>query len=94
MTCQSISAPRWACSVWNDFRNREDVRQLGVHFGCGGLRVTTNSQTITEALIARGRKEPFEESLKKGIELEAAQKNQKEVLFNIQKSDDLHTDEF
>ena len=59
-------------SAWKELRRKSGLRQLGVHLphplrGLGkALRVTTNSETIIDAILKRDLREELETSVQKG----------------------------
>ena len=83
--------------AWKELRRKPGLRQLGVHVahplrGLGkALRVTSNSETIIDAILKREPHEELETCVQKGCEVEFAKHSQK-GLFNLRHTDDLHID--
>jgi len=90
---QDLNAPRWACVPWEKTWKKSDVKQVGVHLdvtgGGKGLRLTTNSEQIIEAIRERTNLS-FEEKIQKGCEVSERQKNQKYNTLHLNSSGSLH----
>jgi len=91
---QDIRAPEWACEPWRKLREKNDVKQIGVHLEGNNagkvLRFTTNSEQIVEAILEKTNSS-LEEKIQKGLDVEQIKNNQipKEIL-NLTSSASLH----
>ena len=91
---QSLSDPRPQCEVFRNLRNKSDVRQSVSHGE--NIRIMSNSETITEALLNKTNcLMSSEEKIRKGIDVKTMKaKGAEKELCSFAESETLHKDEF
>ena len=93
---QSLGAPRWSCTRWEELRKCSGVLGTAVHNGPQGkaYRVTTNSSAVIGKVSRLERKTGIDKAISIGCELEVGlQKSRGLPLMSLHSKDGLHVEE-